>query len=63
MATLVLKSLITGYVLVLLVPILFGVFEGFLTLILPIVLWPATLIVSVLAMIVFIAIKENRKSA
>ena len=66
MATLILKSLLAGYILV--YGFLFVVFakdiEGgdfIFTFIMPIVLWPATLIVSGLVLLVLLVIKENKK--
>ncbi|MBU1124129.1 hypothetical protein KJ652_06125 [Patescibacteria group bacterium] len=65
MATLLLKSLVTGYILV--YGFLFVVFARdvdsgnfIFSFLMPIVVWPATLIVSALALLVFLAIKENK---
>ncbi len=64
MATLILKSLATGYILTAIGLIVLGVTKGSsiaIAFFLPIFVWPATLIVSGLALLVFKAIEENRK--
>jgi hypothetical protein len=65
MATLILKSLAAGYVLV----FLFGLVLMSQTtgipawgyLFMPILFWPATLIIAAIALLVFIAILEHKK--
>lgn len=58
MATFILKSLATGYVLIAVVGLFMG--AGGFTLILPIFFWPALLIVSGLAALVYKAIDEHK---
>ena len=63
MATLILKSLGTGYILTVIGLFALGMGEGtpFLAVfVLPIFVWPVLLIVSGLAFLVFLAIEENR---